>query len=250
MKRFLFLLLTAVLCLSLLCACGGGSTPASENTPADGGQKPPSPEKDQGTEGTTDTLAVGDRFVMGAYEQDGNTANGKEPIAWTVLAIEEGRMLLVSEKVLDAKAYHTERTPATWENATLRTWLRDVFTPAAFSAEDAAKLLSVTLSNPDNGKHGTDGGKDTTDKVFLLSADEVEKYLTTQALRLAKPTAYAKVNDVWTQDTGDAYSWLRSPGGTSEHAMILHGGGAALFGEYADSATVGVRPAIWVTYTK
>ena len=41
---------------------------------------------------------VGDRLYFGAYEQDGEA--GKDPIEWRVLAKEEDRILVISEKGL------------------------------------------------------------------------------------------------------------------------------------------------------
>lgn len=256
MKRVCLTALSLLLALVLLCACGGAEE--SSHPPAsDAGTPPPSQGKPSGDTGSSgggtandDALALGDSFLMGTYEQDGNTENGKEPIAWTVLAMEEGRMLLLSEHVLDAMPYHTTAGDVTWETSSLRAHLGSAFLSAAFSAEDAAKILTVTLQNPDNGKQGTEGGRDTADKVFLLSAAEADTYLTAEALRRAKPTAAAIRKGVWVQETGYAPSWLRSPGGTADRAMILHEGGAASFGEFADSITVGVRPAMWVSYTK
>ena len=52
-------------------------------------------------------LAVGSIITFGAYEQDNNTRNGKEPIEWQVLEIKGGRALLISKYGLDAKRYNT-----------------------------------------------------------------------------------------------------------------------------------------------
>ena len=243
MKKTVVSLLALLLSAVLLCACGGGASSVSDDAPP--------PASDGGTKGELrDELSVGDSIAFGSYEQDGNTGNGKEPIRWVVLAMEEGRMLLLSESVLAAMPYHTDTAATTWETSSLRAWMKNSFAPVAFSETEAASILSVKLENPDNEKQGTDGGKDTEDKLFLLSFREAEAYLTTPALRRAKPTAYALTRSVWVQETGYAPSWLRSPGGTADRAMILHEGGVGAFGEFADSATVGVRPAMWVSYQK
>lgn len=240
MKRSLLFALSLLLILALLSACGGREAPA-EDAASSG---------ENGDTEQTKPLAVGDSYTFGIYEQDGNTANGKEPIRWTVLAMEEGRMLLCSERVLFAMPYHTSESGVTWESASLRTYLNGGFLTAAFSDTERARLLSVTLANPDNPKQGTEGGRDTEDSVFLLSYAEAEKYLTAPAHLRALPTAYAVSQDVWVTDTGYAPSWLRSSGGTADRAMILHEDGVGAFGEYADSVSVGVRPAVWITYQK
>ena len=54
------------------------------------------------------TIAVGDIITFGHCEQDNDTTNGKEPIEWRVLdKNDEGQLLVISEKVLDAKPYNT-----------------------------------------------------------------------------------------------------------------------------------------------
>ena len=42
------------------------------------------------------TYKVGDIIKFGHYEQDGNTANGKEEIEWQVLKVESDRYLVIS----------------------------------------------------------------------------------------------------------------------------------------------------------
>jgi hypothetical protein len=46
---------------------------------------------------------VGDLVSLGQYEQDNNTENGKEAILWQVLAVEDGRILVISRDGLDAQ---------------------------------------------------------------------------------------------------------------------------------------------------
>ena len=48
------------------------------------------------------TANVGDIIVVGTYEQDNNTSNGKELIEWLVLAKENNRVLVISDKALDS----------------------------------------------------------------------------------------------------------------------------------------------------
>lgn len=50
---------------------------------------------------------VGDYVFFGAYEQDNNTANGKENIEWLVLEVKDGKALVTSKYALDCKPYNT-----------------------------------------------------------------------------------------------------------------------------------------------
>ena len=122
-------------------------------------------------------LAAGDFVEFGAYEQDGNEDNGKEPIEWQVLTNEDGRLYLISKYVLDCKPYHNKTENVTWETCSLRAWLNDEFLNAAFSAEEMTQIPSVTLECDDNPNYGTDGGNDTTDKVFVPSLSEIKQYI-------------------------------------------------------------------------
>ena len=127
-------------------------------------------------------LKAGDSYFFGKYEQDGNAGNGAEDIEWIVLSVEDGRILLISKYVLDAKAFQDPENPSerpkgvTWENCSLRKWMNNDFYNTAFSDEEKAMIPEVTLINSGNEYYGTPAQNDTKDKVFCLSVDEVLKY--------------------------------------------------------------------------
>ena len=77
---------------------------------------------------------VGCKVYFGAYEQDNNTSNGKEDIAWLVLAKENNRILVISDKALDCQPYNYLMVNITWETCSLRQWLNDTFFNMAFSS--------------------------------------------------------------------------------------------------------------------
>ena len=123
-------------------------------------------------------LAVGDKFTFGTYEQDNVTSNGAEDIEWLVLAKENNKILVISDKVLDfqpynEKPYYETRKAITWEQCSLRKWLNDSFLNEAFSEEERALIQSTTVSvDKIPNYHYTDPGNATTDKVFLLSYND------------------------------------------------------------------------------
>ncbi len=187
----------------------------------------------------------GSVFAFGDYEQDNNASNGKEAIEWQVLKVENGKVLVISKYALDCKPYHTEGS--TWENCSLRSWLNESFLNEAFTTGEQERILSATLPNPENPDYGTEGGNDTTDKIFLLSIDEANSYFASDSVRVCKPTAYAKVQGAYTDGEGGCWWWLRSPGINSRSAANVNFVGdvyAVGYNIYYDYCAV--RPAFWI----
>lgn len=201
---------------------------------------------------------VGDKVFFGSYEQDNDTSNCKEDIEWKVLAKENNRVLLISEKALDCKQYNTSFDPVTWESCSLRKWLNETFLNNAFSAQEQALIQSTTVSADKNPDYSTAPGNAITDKVFLLSITEAKKYFDSDEARRCAPTAYAIAQGAWANDSyktadGDAvcWWWLRSPGTYQYDAACVGVGGAVyLLGDYVDLGDGCVRPTIWVSIDK
>ncbi len=205
---------------------------------------------------------VGDTYTFGAYEQDNDTSNGKEDIEWRVLAKEEGRILVISEYALDRQKYNTEYTDVTWETCSLRKWLNDAFIKEAFSAEEREMISETKVTADANPSYSTSPGNDTTDKVFLLSITEAEKYFSDDDDRMCVPTAYAIDRGAYTSSSytkgGSSYTkggkatcwwWLRSPGFYSNNAAQVNCGGDLDYtGYYVHRTTGCVRPALWIEF--
>lgn len=199
-------------------------------------------------------LNVGDTLVFGSYEQDNDTTNGKEDIEWLVLAKENNRILVVSDKALDCKPYNQSRDVVTWETCSLRNWLNNDFINAAFTSEERAMIPTVIVSADMNPEHNTNPGNATKDKVFLLSIVEAEKYFTSDEARNCVPTEYAISNGAYTSDSytkdgkATCWWWLRSPGYSHIYAADVNSGGVVYeHGNFVDSDDIAVRPAMWIT---
>ena len=191
-------------------------------------------------------------IIFGAYEQDNNTANGKEDIEWLVLEVKDGKALVISKYALDCKPYNTDFTDATWETCTLRKWLNNDFINAAFSAEEKAKIPTVMVSSDKNSKYSTNLGNATQDQVFLLSITEANKYFSSDSARQCKPTDYAVANgaDV-DSDNGICLWWLRSPGIAQNRAACVDDDGEVIeFGYNVDIDYNAVRPALWINISE
>lgn len=195
---------------------------------------------------------IGDVVIFGAYEQDNNWFNGKEPIEWIVLDKEDGRVLLLSQYVLDSKPYHEDNVDITWEGCSLRGWLNSKFYKTAFNQKQQKQIMETLIVNSDNlkGDTPTPGGNSTYDKIFLLSLDEIGKYTGTDTERIAHPTLYAHEEGCsYCNDSESANWWLRSPGPDAYSAAYVYddgvvGGG----GDDVCRDDIGVRPALLVSY--
>ena len=200
------------------------------------------------------TAKVGDIVYFGTYEQDNNTSNGKEDIEWLVLAKENNRILVVSDKALDCRRYNSSDTRVTWETCSLRNWLNNDFINAAFTAEERAMIPTVTVSADKNPEYNTNPGNATKDKVFLLSIVEAEKYFTSDEARRCVPTEYAISNGAYTSGSytkggkATCWWWLRSPGYSQYNAAFVDfDGSVGRGGHYVDNDISAVRPALWIT---
>ena len=137
-------------------------------------------------------IKAGDTILYGHYEQDGNLSNGKEPIEWIVLNVENGRALVISKYVLDVCRYYIDDYPDVcntiyvWGNSNLRYYMNNDFKNAAFTPEELANIPLVTIQNPDAsdfysifGEMGEDYTpylSPTQDQIFALSYQELLKY--------------------------------------------------------------------------
>ncbi len=161
---------------------------------------------------------VGDTFEFGRYPQG---ANGEvEPIIWRVLRLDSDSLLVIAEDGLDARPYNEEQIDITWEDCTLRSWLNEEFFYKAFNEQEQSLIKTSHLSN--------NAGPSTYDRIFLLSADEVEAFFADSGDRVCQPTGYAveQCADVYhnpyDEYDGNAWWWLRSRGCDSYYAVIVY----------------------------
>lgn len=195
-------------------------------------------------------------ITFGTYEQDGNKKNGAEAIEWYVISDKNGKYILMSKYVLDAVRYGTEDSVATWQNSDVRSWLNGTFYKTAFNENERKYLSANVIENIANPVYGTDGGKDTSDKVYLLGMADIGKYLllgkedgayqyALDTKLQAAPTKYAINNGVqYDKSTGNCYWWLRTPGsGEGRQTYVSIDGNINRFGNIA-SGNFGLRPVI------
>ncbi len=223
-KKFAYLILAASLALS---ACGG-KEPASTDTKGSETSVSSSVSTSvfvskQETSVSTEpepveeTITPIETMVLGTYEQDGDPANGAEPVEWIVLYKDDEKALLLSRYILDNMPFNKDYKECSWESSSLRKELNGNFINTVFTAEEQARIISSKVPTVDPeafikeyqeaqkaaaseasasaasasdsssaSSEGAEGSAETEeipevpsteDKVFLLSDFEVRKYL-------------------------------------------------------------------------
>ncbi len=183
---------------------------------------------------------------FGSYPQD---KDGKEktPVEWIVLDRKEDKLLLLSKFALINKKYHETGIRVTWETCKLRKWLNNEFYETAFNAKEKKSIVEAMVKADANPRYDTDPGKDTLDKVFVLSWKEANHYFGKAKNAQCVPTDYAKVKGLFVDGDNHCYWWLRTPGNDQSSVVIVgedgvrYLGGSGVF--YGHNC---VRPSMWV----
>jgi len=191
-------------------------------------------------------VEIGDIIPFGGYD-------------WRVLDVRGGAALLITADIIEQREYHSSETPVTWEKCGLRHYLNGEFYDK-FNQTDKARIIEVTNQNPDNQWYGTLGGNDTTDKIFLLSLDEVCRYFGDSSEKLQNQgSGYfgAYIDDINDRQRVSRINgeigyedwwWLRSPGKYDTCAAGVNRYGCVLVnGCGVNYKYCGVRPALWVS---
>lgn len=195
---------------------------------------------------------VGNIVRLGTYEQDNNGGNGEEAIEWKVLAVEDGKALVVSRYALDCLPYHNTNEAVTWEDSSLRRWMNADFYQSAFTDEERTVILNSTISAEQPSGYTTGVGNDTQDYVFLLSISDVNRYFASKEKRLCGPTYYAEAQGVWANSTnGNCWWWLRDSTSNQKDAYCVYSVGTLdKNGVGVHDTNGGVRPAMWIDLTE
>lgn len=187
--------------------------------------------------------------TFGCYDQDGIADNGKEPIEWIVLEKGNRYSLLLSFYILDFQKpfNHKEQTEIKyykrWGESYIRQWLNKSFLEAAFSEEEQACIQDTVLEikYPRDSSPGAIKEETTTDKLFLLSKEEVVKYL-------PDSMAFGFCTDAFRWESPNTksgfFKWLTINEKDITHWYCVD---ESFFGTIHVDCDCGIRPAIWVS---
>ena len=191
------------------------------------------------------SFSAGDVIVFGRYEQDGNPDNGPEPVEWIVLDTAEEKVLLLSRLCLETRKFHHAKVTVRWEGCDLRRWMNVDMLDMLFNEEEQAALLETPLQALKHPRFHTDPGRDTVDRLFLLSYQEAELYFPEKADRMAYATPYAVSQGAFLNGkTGTCGWWTRTTGHSPDDECRISSEGK--FVNYAVNYRKDtVRPALW-----
>lgn len=201
-------------------------------------------------------MQAGDKISFGSYE-------------WRVLEVKNNTALIITEYIIEQRAYHNAYKDITWADCSLRKYLNSEFYDR-FTAAEKSRIIPVLNKNPDNQWYGTKGGTDTQDSIFLLSIEEtVCRYFGDSSSKLYSPgknqrywferkdkNNSKRIARLEKRKEGSWWWWLRSPGRVSIKAVYIHGdgnigiqGNNILKGNISDGECKGgLRPALWLKF--
>ena len=228
---------------------------------------PPTPIPAPDVEETPTPLPERDIIQFGNYD-------------WQILEVQGNQALIITDRIIYSRWFHSVSEAVTWETSDIRHWLNNEFINR-FSTAEQAQIAETFLVNLDNqwdfsdwnGVAHTPGGNNTTDRLFLLSVDEVLRYFGDSGLvtRGASMSCSERadgapqwpewgiywlgIHDQYNETrvarelegTANWWWWLRSPGSFHDYAAIVgQDGDISLYGLPVTGFFGGVRPALWL----
>ncbi|MDR1336232.1 MAG: Ig domain-containing protein [Tannerella sp.] len=178
-----------------------------------------------------------------------------QPVKWNVMAIDAQGILLVAAENLDVQPYHNSTGSVSWDASSLKAWLKSNFlegntaTPSPtdyFSGVERSAVVASSVPNPTVGPADGDGVT-TTDKVFLLSADEVEALFATNSEREGYNSVYAASYENTSDPHISPDTWWTRTHSTSlfpGYATYVEEDGAVERDGLKNTTPVAVRPAL------
>lgn len=166
---------------------------------------------------------------------------GGEDIVWRVLKKGDNATLLITEKIIDYKAFNesTVVKASDWEKSSLRKWLNGDFYQNAFSDEERTAIQTTVVQ--DYKTDITPGGT-TEDYIFILSLEQAFNYFSTDEDRIAQATDYAKKRKKF-----PANSWTLINSYLDDYKKYLISPEGNIDNKPRVNEAEGIRPAVWVS---
>ena len=157
------------------------------------------------------------------------------PITWIVVEKEDDRALLVSKYALFSSYFYQRHQKCSYLNSDIRKLLNDDFLYIVFRKKELEHIMTNEF---------------TEDKAFLLSKEEVSKYLPSDEMRkLTLLEMSVKMNENNIYKDKSYWWWLRSEDVNQEllYVPVVEATGSINEdGIEVNRSNVMIRPAIWV----
>ena len=219
-------------------------------------------------------VSTWDLVYFGSYPQSDATGKVKDPIVWRVLQVNGNDAFLMADGALDVYEFHNEsnrtnskgtldQVDASWDKSCIRSWLNgydgthnesnldytyDNFYSVAFPTKvEQEAVLTADISATTNQSFTTSIGGASSDKVFLLSYEDVTNvnygFPSTHTESLSRKKNYsayivgtggaAGVSSIKKKTVGaGGVWWLRTPGRGTNTALLVSDNGSI----YVDSS--------------
>ena len=186
------------------------------------------------------SVNIGDEVEFGRFPSNDNYE--MQPLKWIAIARENDMTLLLSKDCLfmlesDLATYSYKK----WSNSSIRKMLNNGFMNMAFVSEERDHICKVSNSTTYSVRKGKVDTEQTKDNVFLLSKEEVEKYLPEEKDRISQ---FAPRAVMFGDDTSCKYDrdyWVtRTPAGYGVEGVSISKG------FFTNRGSGYCRPAMWV----
>ena len=183
---------------------------------------------------------AGDRLTLGGIDWivlDENDGNGNALIVTASThgnsqfrtAANQGNAYAGSRLETSMKAFYDQLKPE----------VKDRVQPVVLPNESVS--FGTQTWNPWSISGGLSSVGGSNETAFALSYGEVQKYMGWTPSR----TAYTSINSSFQVAPPDRW-WLRSVGGSSASAGVVHSNGQ-VYGSTGVTSTIGIRPALWIS---
>lgn len=186
-------------------------------------------------------IGLGEKRPLGNYRN--------KELYWKTLYKKDGLSLVICDKIIEQFQYD-EREDNNYSHSNLHYWLNHSFLLNSFDKDEQSQIVEMEVDNSRDSLYTNKANKylceNTYDKIFLLSENDVEVYLSFEGSRIAfeeeglpQSIDFDKENTQWW--------WLRSPdsSGKDEVKCIDQYG---CLNRASSVFKLGVRPAMWVRF--
>ena len=176
---------------------------------------------------------------------------GQPLMPWKVLENKSGRLLVISQYVLDCLPYEDfYHKNNKWNTASIRKRLNRDYIANTLTQREVDRIVPVCIDDSDDSLSFEIPEGKTGDKFFLLSVKEAKRYFKDNRGRMAPVVKYATRSMLWTVFDKWAHWWLRTPGELDADMFYVRDGeimsiNSTVQGSYFEH--FGVRPAMYIS---